>query len=258
MFFNTRYIPVRRTQVPTYVSVEHWFALWTCDGCGGPILGLGFRTKNATAPLYTSFSFCLSGIFNWIDCCGFVLGAHLLPAVLPIMVCLSSLPRYLLHVYYFSNSCFPFDDREVVFFRFPCVLVRYHSPLLGTLCMCSLYASIFLRHRSRFTFSPNMFSPWVSHCISFRCMLQSLRLCRFVVVDRAEFCVQCWWGDGVCTWFGWVMQAPKKEKAAPASKPAKSSGGGGKQKKKVCVVAGPSLEAMHFLSWFWNVLEWRD
>ncbi|CAM6019004.1 unnamed protein product [Sphagnum balticum] len=28
------------------------------------------------------------------------------------------------------------------------------------------------------------------------------------------------------------MQAPKKEKAAPASKPAKSSGGGGKQKKK--------------------------
>jgi hypothetical protein len=46
-----------------------------------------------------------------------------------------------------------------------------------------------------------------------------------------------------------VMQAPKKEKAAPSSKPAKSSGGGGKQKKKVCVVAGPSLEAMHFLSW---------
>ncbi|CAK9212921.1 unnamed protein product [Sphagnum troendelagicum] len=28
------------------------------------------------------------------------------------------------------------------------------------------------------------------------------------------------------------MQAPKKEKAAPSSKPAKSSGGGGKQKKK--------------------------
>ncbi len=49
----------------------------------------------------------------------------------------------------------------------------------------------------------------------------------------------------MCTWFGWVMQAPKKEKATPASKPAKSSGGGGKQKKKVCVVARPSLEAMH-------------
>jgi hypothetical protein len=26
----------------------------------------------------------------------------------------------------------------------------------------------------------------------------------------------------------------------------------------VCVVAGPSLEAMHFLSWCWNALEWRD
>jgi hypothetical protein len=62
-------------------------------------------------------------------------------------------------------------------------------------------------------------------------------------------------GDGVCTWFGWVLQAPKKEKAAPSSKPAKSSGGGGKQKKKVCVVAGPSLEAVHFLSWCSYFLE---
>jgi hypothetical protein len=101
MFFNTRYIPVRCTQVPPYVSVEHWFALWTCDGCGGPILGLGFRINNATAPLNLSFSLCLSGILNWIDRCGFVLGAHLLPAVLPIMVCLSSLPRYLLHLVLF-------------------------------------------------------------------------------------------------------------------------------------------------------------
>ncbi len=106
-------------------------------------------------------------------------------------------------------------------------------------------------------FSKHVF-PWVSHCILFRCILQPLCLCQFVAVDRAEFCVQRWWGDGVCTWFGWVMQAPKKEKAAPSSKPAKSSGGGGKQKKKVCVVAGPSLEAMHFLSWCWNALEWRD
>ncbi len=59
----------------------------------------------------------------------------------------------------------------------------------------------------------------------------------------------------MCTWFGWVLQAPKKEKAAPSSKPAKSSGGGGKQKKKVCVVSGPSLEAVHFLSWCSYFLE---
>jgi len=77
MFFNTRYIPVRRTQVPTYVSVEHWFALWTSDGCGGPILGLGFRVKNATAPLYTSFSLCLSVIHRLDRLLRFCLGSSL-------------------------------------------------------------------------------------------------------------------------------------------------------------------------------------
>jgi hypothetical protein len=101
MFFNISYIPVPRTRVPPCISVERWCALWTCDRYGGSILGLGFRFKNATAPLYLSFSLCLSEIFNWIDCRGFVRGAHLLPAVLPIMVCLSSLPRYLLHVVLF-------------------------------------------------------------------------------------------------------------------------------------------------------------
>ncbi len=138
MFFSTRYIPVRCTQVPPYVSVEHCFALWTYDQCGGPILGLGFR-KKATAPFYISFSLWLSEIFNCIDCCGFVLGAHLLLAVLPIMVCLSSLPRYLLHVYYFCNSCFPFDDKRSVFPLFrvflftltrPCLVLRACVPCM--------------------------------------------------------------------------------------------------------------------------------
>ncbi len=146
------------------------------------------------------------------------------------------------------------------FLPFRGFLVHYHSLawyFVHVFLLCLYFASSL----KLINFFSNAFwhvLPWVSHCISFRCILQPLRLCRFVVVYRAGFCVQCWWGDGVCTWFGWVMQAPKKEKAAPSSKPAKSSGGGGKQKKKVCVVAGPSLEAMHSLSWCWNVLEWRD
>jgi hypothetical protein len=86
------------------------------------------------------------------------------------MVCLSSLHRYLLHAYYFCNSCFSIDDKEVVFPPFPGLLVHCHSPLLGTLCMCSLYASIFLRHRSRLIFSPTCFLPEnliVSHSAAF-------------------------------------------------------------------------------------------
>ncbi len=54
---------------------------------------------------------------------------------------------------------FPLTRGRSFFFLFPCVLVHYYSPLLGTLCIFSLYASIFLRHRSRFIFSPNVFSP---------------------------------------------------------------------------------------------------
>ncbi len=47
------------------------------------------------------------------------------------------------------------------------------TPLVGTLCMCSLYASVLLRHRSRFIFSPmhfDMFYPEyliVSHSAAF-------------------------------------------------------------------------------------------
>ncbi len=56
---------------------------------------------------------------------------------------------------------FSFDDKEVVFSLSVDFLFTI-TPLLGTLCTCSFYAFIFLRHWSWFIFSPmhfDMFYP---------------------------------------------------------------------------------------------------
>jgi hypothetical protein len=111
------------------------------------MLGLGYRVKNATAPQQLSFSLSLS-VIPRLDrflriclgssppaCCSAHHGMSLVSPSLLATCGIISLIRV-----------FPLTTGRSFFFRFPCVLVHYHSPLLGTLCMCSLYASIFLRH----------------------------------------------------------------------------------------------------------------
>ncbi len=73
------------------------------------------------------------------------------------------------------------------FFTFCVSFLFTVTPLLGPLCMCSLFASILLRHRSRFIFSPMHFDVFYPEYL--------------IVSHSAAFCNHYAFAD-LCSWIG--------------------------------------------------------
>ncbi len=126
-------------------------------------LGLGFRVNNATAPLQLflfSLSFSDPQIGSIVAVLSWELTSYLLFCPSWYVSRLSLVTCYIW--YYFSNSCFPFDDREVFFPVFRVFLFTITRPWL-VLCACvPCMPLFFFVTEAGFFFLQNVFSLSIS------------------------------------------------------------------------------------------------